>query len=240
MKPIIKQLRKFISPFFLSRYYLTLHIKELLREFNIKGSILDIGCGNKPFESYFKDIDKYIGIDFKSYSKNKDMGCNAPDYYFDSNYLKTLDLPFEKESFDNCVSFQVLEHHSNPQKLISEMYRVTKKGGYILLTVPFLGGIHEEPNDFQRFTKYGLIELFKPYKCKILTIKEQGSLFSTISMLLNEYLNNFASKNKLSYLISVLIYPPFILFSYLSIFLDIIFKSDKIFLNYLILVKKYG
>lgn len=238
MKPMIKQLRKFVSPFFLSRYYLTLHIKELLREFNIKGSILDIGCGNKPFESYFKSVNKYVGIDFKSYSKNKDMENSSPDFYFDSNYTKSLDLPFEKESFDNCVSFQVLEHHPNPQKLISEMYRVTKRGGYILLTVPFLGGIHEEPNDYQRFTKYGLIKLLKPYRCEILKIKEQGSIFSTISLLLNEYLNNFASKSNLHYFISVLIYLPFITFSYLALILDIFFKSKKIFFNYLILFKK--
>jgi len=234
---MIKQLRRFISPFFLTRYYLTLHLKEVLSETRIKGSILDIGCGNKPYEFYFKDANKYVGIDFKSYSKNKDMGYNPPDYYFDSNYLKSLDLPFKKESFDNCVSFQVLEHHANPQKLISEMYRVTKKGGHILLTAPFLGGVHEEPNDYQRFTKYGLIEIFKLYKCKIISIKEQCSLFSTISLMLNEYLNSFASKNRVNYFISLLIYPPFILFSYISLVLDIFFKSKKIFFNYLILVQ---
>jgi len=124
--------------------------------------------------------------------------------------------------------------------LISEMLRVVKKGGCILLTAPFLGGIHEEPHDYQRFTKYGLIELFKPYKCEILEIKEQGALFSTISMFLNEYLNSFAANNKLSYFISVLIYLPFILFSYISLLLDKIFKSNKILFNYLILVKKNG
>lgn len=235
---MIKQFRQYISPFFLSRYYLTLHIKEVLSETDINGSVLDVGCGNKPYEIYFKNISKYVGIDFKTYSINKDMGKNSPDFYFDSTYLNSYVLPFKNESFNNTVSFQVLEHHSNPQKLISEMYRITKKDGYILLTVPFLGGIHEELNDYQRFTKYGLIELFKRYKCKIIKIKEQGSIFSTISLLLNEYLNGFASKSKLHYLISILIYFPFILFSYLTLVLDIFFKSNKIFFNYLILVQK--
>ena len=234
---MIKQLRKYISPFFLTRYYLVMHLKELLNEINICGSVLDIGCGNKPFESYFKDVDKYLGIDFKSYSKNKDMGNKTPNFFFEPDYIKTWRLPFGDEQFDNCVSFQVLEHAQNPQKLISEMYRITKKSGYILLTVPFLGGLHEEPNDYQRFTKYGLFELFKPYKCKIIKIKEQGSIFSTISILLNEYLNCFASKNRVNYFISLLIYPPFILFSYISLVLDIFFKSKKIFFNYLILVQ---
>mgnify|MGYP001611149018 CR=1 FL=1 len=117
------------------------------------------------------------------------------------------------------------------------MFRVTKKGGLILITVPFLGGLHEEPNDYQRYTRYGLKELVKEYG-EILEIEGQGSVLSTISMLLNESLNSFASRNKTTYLISMLIYLPFLTFQYLSLFLDFFIKSDKIQINYLLLVRK--
>ena len=233
-----KKFRFYIFPYFLNKFYLARDIRYINKKYNFRGSLLDIGCGSKPYRSLFDNIKEYRGIDFKDYSVNKDFSFGKPDYFFSNKYSKTLTLPLKNESFDNVVSFQVLEHHPNPQKLISEMFRVVKKGGYILLTAPFLGGIHEEPHDYQRFTKYGLIELFKSYKCEILEIKEQGALFSTISMLLNEYLNSFAANSKLSYFISVLIYLPFILFSYLSLLLDKIFKSNKILFNYLILVKK--
>jgi len=235
---MLNKYRFYTSPYFLNKFYLVRDIKYINKKYNFSGSLLDIGCGSKPYTDLFNKIKEYKGIDFKDYLVNKDFWARKPDYFFSNGYSKTLTLPFKNESFDNVVSFQVLEHHPNPQKLISEMFRIVKKKGYILLTVPFLGGIHEEPHDYQRFTKYGLIELFKPYKCKILEIKEQGALFSTISMLLNEYLNNFAAKNKLFYFISVLIYLPFLLLSYVSLLLDKIFKSDKIFFNYLILVKK--
>ncbi len=237
---MIKKIRFYISPYFLSKFYILKAIKNVLEKYNFSGSLLDVGCGEKPYKNLFRGVKDYVGIDFKNYSTNKDFQGEKPDFYFGNNYSKKLNLPFENNFFDSVVSFQVLEHHKNPHKMIDEMFRVTKPNGYILLTAPFLGGIHEEPNDYQRFTEYGLVELFEPHKCKILEIKEQGALFSTISMLLNESLNSFAAKNKLFYFSSVLIYLPFILFSYLSLLLDRIFKSDKIFFNYLILVKKNG
>jgi len=233
-----RKARLYISPCFLNEFYIRRAIESINKNYKFSGSLLDIGCGSKPYIDLFKDVKEYKGIDFKSYSINKDSSIYRPDYFFGKEYNKDLKLSFNKETFDNVVSFQVLEHHPKPEKLVSEMVRVTRTGGYILLTAPFLGGIHEEPNDYQRLTRYGLRELFKMYKCKILVVEEQGSVFSTISMLLNEFLSSFASKNKWRYFISVLIYAPFILFSYISLLLDKVFKSKKIFLNYLILAKK--
>lgn len=235
---MFKKLRFYISSFFLTRFYLTKDLKKIIKKYKFSGTLLDFGCGQKPYQSLFKNITEYKGIDFKNYSINKDFKEKEPDCYFKDDYLNTLILPFEDNSFDNAVSFQVLEHHKNPKKMIKEIFRITRPNGYILITAPFLGGIHEEPYDYQRFTKYGLIELFKQHNCQILEIKEQGSLFSVISMLLNEYLNSFAAKNKLSYFFAVLIYPLFLFFQYISLIMDKIFTSNKIFLNYLILVKK--
>jgi len=228
----------YFTPFFIIRFYLLQDIKKILVKYKFTGNLLDVGCGEKPYQNLFKNVSSYTGIDFNHYSKHSRSAIGHPDIYFPNDYNEKLALPFIDNSFQNTVSFQVFEHHKNPQKMFSEMFRVLKNGGYMLISAPFLGGIHEEPNDYQRFTKYGLIELLKPYKCEILEIKEQGALFSTISMLLNEYLNSFAVKNKLFYFISVLIYLPFLLLSYVSLLLDKIFKSNKIFLNYLILVKK--
>jgi hypothetical protein len=117
------------------------------------------------------------------------------------------------------------------------MVRIVRKGGLVLITCPFMGGLHEEPHDYQRYTKYGLKQLVSRYG-EVLEILEQGSLFSAISMLLNEHLNSFASKSTFTYIISVIIYPLFLFFQYISLILDQLFKSDKIFINYLLLVRK--
>ena len=234
---IIKFLRRYLSPYFLPRHYLVRDIKKITRKYNFCGRILDVGCGSKPYQFLFKQAD-YQGIDFKNYSVNKDFIEGTPDYFFTDDYLKNLNLPFEPESFEAIVSFQVLEHHRNPAEMVAELYRITKKGGYLLISCPFLWPLHEEPSDYFRFSEHGLKELFKNYSVKILEIKKQGAIFSTASILFNEYLNNFAAGNKFNYFISLFIYPFFLFFQYLSFMLDKIFKSDKIFFSYLIVVNK--
>jgi len=169
---------------------------------------------------------------------NKDFLGEKPDYFFDEKYKQDMILPFSEESFNNSVSFQVLEHHKYPNLMIREMVRVTKKGGLILLTCPFIGGLHEVPNDFQRLTEYKLTDLFQSNGCEIVATKKQGSIFSAISMLLNEQLNYFAAGNKVKYFIAVILYLPLLFFQYISLILDHFVKSDIIFINYIMLVTK--
>ncbi len=228
----------FFSPHFIIKYYLYSDIKTVIDKYDFEGTLLDVGCGDKPYKHLFGKITSYQGIDFKNYSKNKTFNQNKPDIYFDTNYNKTLKLPFGDNSFDNVVSFQVLEHHRNPQKMMQEIVRVCRKNGFILITMPFIWGLHEEPNDYFRFTKNGFLELIKNNKCKIVEVRKQGAIFSTVSVLLNDYLANFAKSSKPAYLTSIIIYLPFLLFSYLCFILDKVFRSESIFLNYLFLIKK--
>jgi SAM-dependent methyltransferase len=234
---MLKKIRFYISPYFLIRYYLLRDIKYFVKKYKFEGKILDFGCGQKPYEQIFRKSE-YAGIDFKYYSKNKDVHDKKPDYFFDEKYSKDLTLPFNSESFDHAVSFQVLEHHKDPKKMISEMVRIIKKEGLILISCPFLYGLHEEPNDFQRYTKHKLKELFGKNNCEIIESKEEGSLPSVISMLISEHINSFAAKNQLCYFLAAIIYIPFLLLQYLSLLLDKFIKSEKIFINYMILARK--
>lgn len=47
-----------------------------------------------------------------------------------------LNLPFSDESFDVVVSTEVIEHTPNPRRAISELCRVLKPGGILIVTVP--------------------------------------------------------------------------------------------------------
>ncbi|NJK38976.1 MAG: class I SAM-dependent methyltransferase [Oscillatoriales cyanobacterium SM2_3_0] len=72
-----------------------------------------------------------------------------------SNYPECnfIDLQFENNTFDFCVSDQVLEHvEGNPYKAFEESIRVVKSGGFIAHTTCFINGIHAFPGDFWRFT----------------------------------------------------------------------------------------
>lgn len=235
---MFKKLKFYLSPFFISRYYLLKDIRNTVSQFTFSWKTLDIWCGDKPYKSLFNHSE-YIGIDFKDYSRNNDFKINKPDIYFDDTYNENYTLPIANQSFDNVVSFQVLEHHQKPDIFISESYRVLRDDGLLLITVPFLWWIHEEPYDFQRYTRYGLTEILTKHGFKIMKIEEQWSVFSVISLLLNEYLNNFAIKGKAHYIITIIVYPPFLMFWYIAIVLDRIFKSKKIFFNYLVVAQKH-
>lgn len=231
-------LRFYISPFFIGKYYLRRDILNAIAKYKFNGTVFDLGCGQKPYQQFFKHSEKYLGIDFYEYSPNKDFSQLEPDFFFSKDYSKDYLIDTADDSYDHCVSFQVLEHHPEPQTMIKELVRITKKGGLIMISAPFLGGLHEEPNDFQRYTKYQFARLFKAQNCEVLSIIEQGSLFSTIVMLLSEHLNWFAAKNLFAYYVSAIGYIPLLLLMYISLFVDRFVRSNKIFINYLVIAKK--
>ncbi len=73
-------------------------------------------------------------------------------------------LPFADNTFDAVCCEEVLEHIRIPEDVVSEMKRVTKPGGKIYVTVPFLFPYHPSPNDFRRFTLEGLRALFSDFE----------------------------------------------------------------------------
>jgi SAM-dependent methyltransferase len=70
------------------------------------------------------------------------------------------DLPFKDGSFDAVVAQAVFEHVPDPVRVVSEVRRVLKAGGYIYADTPFLQPAHSTPYDFHRFTFVGYRQLF--------------------------------------------------------------------------------
>ena len=231
-------LRRCVSPLFVSNFYNKRDIKGFIKKYEFGGKIIDFGCGNKPYQDLFSGVSDYTGIDFKkSFINSFGSPSKTPDYYFGEEYLRDFKVFFADESFDHAVSFQVLEHHCQPEVMISELFRIIKKGGYLLLSAPFLEGVHGEPNDYQRFTRFGIEERIKKYG-DIIAIKEQGSILSIISMFINESLIRFTGISKFHYILGVIIFPPFLLFSYLAVLIDSSLKPKHFYLNYLVLARK--
>lgn len=127
-------------------------IKKALTQLpkNKKYKILDVGCGNKPYQSLFSPFTKsYIGVDLDR--RVADVVAPAEK------------LPFGSNSFDLVVCFQTLEHCQNPLKVVAEIKRVLKPKGYVLLTAPGIWMHHPSPHDYYRWTHEGLRELFKSF-----------------------------------------------------------------------------
>ncbi|OGD63375.1 hypothetical protein A2160_02735 [Candidatus Beckwithbacteria bacterium RBG_13_42_9] len=141
-------------------------LRSFLVPLATKNLILEIGAKDKPYRDLFPnsvalDIDKSPQIDVMADAQS---------------------LPFQPGSFSVILCTEVLEHCHSPQRLIDECYRVLKKDGKLILTTRFIFPIHDAPNDFFRFTKYGLKYLCRDFsKSKI---KAEVGTLSTIGVLL--------------------------------------------------------
>src|SRR5215469_583796 len=71
-------------------------------------------------------------------------------------------LPFPPDLFQRIECDAVLEHVRDPQRVVCEMYRVLRPGGYLHIVTPFCHPFHEYPKDFRRFTLDGLKLLAGP------------------------------------------------------------------------------
>jgi len=235
MLEILKTVYAFCEPFATIRFLLKKNLQSVIKNNYMAGSLIDIGCGSMPYRHLFPRHIDYRGIDYNQFSKYDRFSFNIPDFFFDLNYEYDFRLPFSDNAFNIVVCFQVLEHHSNAEILVSECARICSHHGTLIFTTPFISGIHESPNDYVRYTKFGLRKLFEDQKLKVSYIKENGGLFSAIFLLINETWSLLYSESRLhTRLFLFLIYPLLLSLSYLAIILDLIWPSDTICPNYII------
>jgi 2-polyprenyl-3-methyl-5-hydroxy-6-metoxy-1,4-benzoquinol methylase len=196
-----------------------------------KGKLLDIGCGNKPYEELFTGkIDSYTGCDVVQSSLQRvDVICEAT----------TLD--FDTEQFDTVFSTQVIEHVQDPFAMLKEAHRVLNEGGNLILSAPFCWELHEEPHDYFRYSKYGLQSMLKNTGFEILYIKENGGKWAAIfQMNLNIIYSTFSKKGVFVKLIKGLFINLHFtaLINRIALWLDRKFHSDLLTLNYVVVATK--
>lgn len=144
--------------------------KAIISELSLvkNANLLDLGSGDMRhnLEIYKKNKNHYYSIDVeKSGHPNKNK---KPTRFYNG-----VKIPFKKNYFDYIILTEVLEHVEHYEKLKNDIYRVLKKNGKILITIPFILPEHEMPYDFRRFTLQGLINSFsKSHNYKILRTKK--------------------------------------------------------------------
>lgn len=109
-------------------------IMACLRDNNQR--ILDIGCGSGAYlEPLSKFASKVVGIDIC-----EDYLEEARQNFWRKNVSLALmsaeKLAFKEGSFDAVILIETLEHISDDEKAIKEIYRVLKLGGQLIITAP--------------------------------------------------------------------------------------------------------
>jgi SAM-dependent methyltransferase len=155
-------------------------IETYLRQAGVKDTDqwLDVGCGQRPYEGLFCN-GTYTGLDV--HSENNGAVRKKADIYYDGTTI-----PFDSCTFHGVICTQVLEHVARPRNLVGEIHRVLKPGGWFLFSVPFVWQEHEEPNDFFRYSRYGIKELAE--KFTIISQQEDTNAIETIAILTNIFI----------------------------------------------------
>ena len=219
----------FYSPYFIIK---KLQL-EVLKKYSgyLKGRVLDIGCGAKPYKKYLVASTEYIGMD-----ESKEI---APDVLGKSDKV-----PFSDGYFDSVLCTELLEHLPEPQDTLIEVKRVLKKSGYLYLTVPQEWCLHYEPRDYFRFTKYGIKYLLEKNGLEVISIERLGGIFSLLGQrivdvswqLLVKVIKHIFGLKYAERVASVLCMPFSLAFYLLGRVADNIDKSDA--LGWAVLAKK--
>ncbi len=217
----------FVNPFYFARKGLYRHIREFAPQ--MSGTVLDVGCGRKPYERLFH-VDRYIGLEF--YPK-QNSSYDRADVYYDGKRF-----PFRNEEFDNGFASEVFEHIFNPLEFLSELNRVVKINGLVLMTVPFLWPEHMQPLDFGRYTSFGLRAVLEQHGFEILHQRKSMTGIRAIIQLWNVYLYRKTETRSgvFNFLFCVvLIAPGNLLGELVSILLP---DNEEIYLDTVILARK--
>ena len=105
-------------------------------------TVLDVGCGYGVLIRTLSSLLKegiFVGGDLVRESiASNDILADGPEFM-------TIDLdkplPFKNGSFDIVIAIEVIEHLSNLAGFFSEMGRILKKGGILVITAPYINAL---------------------------------------------------------------------------------------------------
>jgi SAM-dependent methyltransferase len=185
----------FINPFYFARKGLYQHVASLAP--GMGGRLLDVGCGSKPYRRLF-NVSEYLGLEMEGRGKDADL-------YYDG---KTF--PLKDGEADSVFASQVLEHVFNPDEFMSEINRVLKEGGTLLLTVPFLWDEHEEPFDYARYSSFGLFHLLQRHGLEVIEHRKSMDDLRVIFQMINTYIfkKTITKHGKLNLLLTLALMAP--------------------------------
>jgi SAM-dependent methyltransferase len=200
----------------------------------MSGRLLDIGCGRRPYEDLLAHrLTRYVGMEGSATSWSR------ADLLGDA-----LDLPFSDGSFEVVLATEVMEHLPDSDRFLSEVGRVLSPGGVVVVSVPFMEPLHEEPLDFYRFTPYGLRVLLERHGFESHSISARGGWWSVVlgsfvSQALYDAVNPRAGRGRRrSPLVAGWVLPVCAIAQLAGYGLDRLFRSRRYALGHLAVARK--
>lgn len=222
---------------FYPRYIGIVYIEPVLHELKelVHGRMLDLGCGTRRYERIFRNqVDLYIGLDWPQI---KDRA--QPDVIGDA-----MKIPLKDSCVDVVLATELMEHLPSPDAFLMDIERVLCKDGVLILSVPFMEPIHEEPRDFLRFTPYSLNILLEQHGFRLRKLWNKGGWWSVVlGSFVNQSIYNWATRldesGQRHYgILTFLVLPICAMCQWTAFQLDRIFPSKRFTLGYTVYAVK--
>jgi hypothetical protein len=155
-------------------------------------------------------------------------------------------IPIQSNSFQNIVSYFVIEHVKDPRKHFKELARILKPGGYLILGGP--GDVypsHRIPYNYFNIIRFGYYEMIQENNLEL--VEEYYPAKSWMSILYLCYTtlvrNSLYNKNQITKVLQLLVFIISLgispLLNALALLLDLMTPFDKkIYSLYLVLIRK--
>ncbi|MEM3386083.1 MAG: class I SAM-dependent methyltransferase [Nitrososphaerales archaeon] len=202
--------RKVMNASSLHYVHLLKHLRHFSSVIGFRKVILDVGSGESPYRSLFQ-CNSFVRIDIDKRRKPDLIGdiCN---------------LPIRCESTDAVLCIETLEHVPDTSKALTEIRHVLRGGGYFILTVPFLFGVHAQA-DYYRWTERGLRLYLEKYCFEILELEKNGGIFCVIGETMRHapyYIVRGRGNRWIKYSLLFILYVLLILITKLFRFFDLL------------------
>ncbi len=191
--------------------------------------VLDAGAGECRHKIFFEDA-RYYGTD------NAVGDCIAYDYAKLSFLSDITALPVADRVMEAILSVNVLEHIKEPGDALTEWFRVLRSKGHLFMVSPLSWQVHQAPNDFMRFTCFGLEYLLKKAGFVNIDIRPVGGTFWNLGLRSLYLLTHFRGR---LFPFAIIFSPLFAIFiPLLCFYLDKLDQKKEDTIGYLVTAQK--
>lgn len=178
MGPQYKFRSRVLELIFLDRFLIRREIRKLQGE--VRGLLLDIGCGRQPYRNEFRNISGYIGIDRTS----ADIVHDLSEYPY----------PLSDKTADWILCTQVIDDFHDRKTFVRELNRLLTNNGLLILSASFVWELHDLPHDYGRPTPEGLKRLLADNGFELMKLKSLGNSWVTLGQVININLLNIMDR----------------------------------------------
>lgn len=173
---VYRTYRLFSSP---ERMRMRSTVRRWIRSCPTRGHVLEVGGGASVLRAMIER--EVIGVRYLSGDISPTSSTTV--------VLDALALPIRDRSLDAVLALEVLEHIPQPGRMLDEVARVLVPGGILVVTTPFMFGVHDF-RDYFRYTPLGFDVLLQSTGLELREVVLRGGTFVSVVSLLRNLIRN--------------------------------------------------